>query len=851
MIISFGHNDGEWKSKYSFTPKSMMNSATELFSKADDVAIHIHNKGDINSFYDQVSSSAIAVAFNDNPSSNKIFKTISIEGSEPISTRLHNFTPKKSTDLPLQNNFVSTTEGQVRGGIIYHGLEKSSELRNGATMHYVGEISNVSQDGNLENGLQVTLDNTSSDYIPTYDAVYAVYLPDTNEFYFGESDITQEDLSICDIISLFVLTSSYDVSTGVDDDGVIDSITVSIPVIPNSDPSDISVRAVKNLEPIEGVLNFQANNIYSWTIQLPDIDSRIGTWNVQIDAVDESGQPCGLTSLGSISILPPKPQDDEGDGPEPVSCEEFVSQDFSVEYGWLLPTEGITGQVQISDEYVQNQGALLVGFDSSLGTSPYSSALIEVESGATVYPEAQNGSSNGNLTTFTFLNIPDGVYRLYVIDSNTSPDGFSQVEISGVTGCIYESDIFDFTGEPPSTLPTCEELESYILQNSTPGAAAGGVGNGFTYTIDLGEDLFNQFPTEQAWAEFNTQLVVVGNVFYNADGSQFVDSLGLDGYVAKAGTFSPTGASAIELFAGAFGGVPDGDYYFDIAYGVDGQTCPPTRINFTLSDNGGTGTVTDPTDFIPRFGSYWVGRLFDTDYNGQIGTSDLLTFLSSFGQTLDPNDPFDPVYGVQKGSDSNYDGSVSAADLLNILSSFGLADENHLGPGSLKYPDLGESLEAYVGPDELINPTYFFDDFGNLIQGAPNPNDFGPVEGSVEFQQQNQRSLKMVDGLVSFADLNNLVGLNPSLTPPQAGTFPAVSANNPSQYLIQTLSSGALQYMQNLPANAQLYAFKNPEVYGDDLRGQTAEMLLDLGTEDFELFAVNLNYELVNADHTR
>ena len=94
--------------------------------------------------------------------------------------------------------------------------------------------------------------------------------------------------------------------------------------------------------------------------------------------------------------------------------------------------------------------------------------------------------------------------------------------------------------------------------------------------------------------------------------------------------------------------------------------------------------------------------------------------------------------------------------------------------------------------------------------------------------------------------------MTPALTPPEEGSFPAVDALDPSQYFIQTLSSDAFDYMlESLPANAQLYAFKNTEVYGDDLRGQTSEMLMDLGSEDFELFAVNLNYELVNADHTR
>jgi hypothetical protein len=70
---------------------------------------------------------------------------------------------------------------------------------------------------------------------------------------------------------------------------------------------------------------------------------------------------------------------------------------------------------------------------------------------------------------------------------------------------------------------------------------------------------------------------------------------------------------------------------------------------------------------------------------------------------------------------------------------------------------------------------------------------------------------------------------------------------------IQSFSPDVITYIKSegFPSNAQLFAFIDPEISGDDLRGQTAELLLDLGQEDFELFAVNLNYELLNADHTK
>jgi len=70
---------------------------------------------------------------------------------------------------------------------------------------------------------------------------------------------------------------------------------------------------------------------------------------------------------------------------------------------------------------------------------------------------------------------------------------------------------------------------------------------------------------------------------------------------------------------------------------------------------------------------------------------------------------------------------------------------------------------------------------------------------------------------------------------------------------VQSIDPSVIEYIksEDFPSNAQLFAFISPEVGGDDLRGQTAELLLDLGQEDFELFAVNLNYEPLNADHTK
>ena len=902
MIISFGHNDGEWKSKYSFTPKSIINSATSLFSKADDVDIHEHNKGEINTFYETQSPSLLGVAFNDNPSSNKIFKTISIEGSEPIVQKLHNFAPKKSTDSPSSNNFVSTTEGEVKGGIIYHGLERSSELRNGATVHYVGDISSVSTNADLDGGLQVAVDNASSDYIPAYDAVYGIYLPDTNQFYFGEGAESDSDITICDILNLLFLTDSYNVSTGLDVDGAVNSITVSIPIIPNADPSTIDVAASSGSQVIEGVLDTVSDVAFSWTMTLPEaLASRLGTWVVEITSSDASGQACEATELDSIEVTIPKPVDDEGDGgnggdEDIFGCTDPNSPNYNpaatVDDG-SCNYEDICFEMNRPSNYVvstgngstQSDGIFTVNFNADIGVPQYQIFLII--DGQPLADGQQPGqialNANGQLCynfvaqstgliSQTFDNLLDGAYRVAVVDSNqnATPDD-SEISINDYPfGCSYVSPKYSFFTEPPEEEFSCIDFSNSVVSNvvsidppdfSNPDTAF----SSFIVTLGFPESEFSQYDT-----------------FFDGDFASYVESLGVNaGNDVNIGFASVTVNGAdLDLVGQYLPTTQDGGVELSITFLIPAETLPVGVNTVEVSMNGCDPVeigsfeieeVIDPEpEFTPVFGEEFIS---DFNYDGAVTTEDLLGLLLSFASPIS-NPPIpNPVYGTWPVSDNNEprgdlnaDGQVSVADILVFLGDFGQTSDTHLQPGpqSLKWPQLGEELENYVNPDVtsidgvsveggFINPAYFFDEDGDLIPGAPDPRDYGPVVGSYEYANQAQRGSKNASTpLVNFVDLNTLDGLTPALTPPEEGSFPAVDALDPSQYFIQTLSTEAFDYMlESLPSNAQLYAFKNTEVYGDDLRGQTSEMLMDLGSEDFELFAVNLNYELVNADHTR
>lgn len=131
MTVAFKTSANAWTSRYSFD--------TSCFAHVDNVMVTFNTEvdggGDIvythdvdankNSFYGGVSDSQFTVSFNDNPSKNKVYKAVSLEGanlSEASSSFVANLSP----------DFNQAREGQVfesfleKGGVFYGGLTKSN-----------------------------------------------------------------------------------------------------------------------------------------------------------------------------------------------------------------------------------------------------------------------------------------------------------------------------------------------------------------------------------------------------------------------------------------------------------------------------------------------------------------------------------------------------------------------------------------------------------------------------------------------------------------------------------------------------------------------------------------------------
>jgi hypothetical protein len=183
----------------------MMNSVRNFLSKGDLTAVYKHNDGPVNTFYDTTYSSILGVAFNDNPSSNKVFKSMSLEGSDSLKSRVHDFAPATATESPSDNRYYETKPAKNMGGILYNNFGNSDKVITGVSMHYVGEVNDINDvstvnDEGVEEvfsrAFEAEVDTSYSSYSPTNadlaDVKYGFYFPDDNKFYFG-SDIVIDD----------------------------------------------------------------------------------------------------------------------------------------------------------------------------------------------------------------------------------------------------------------------------------------------------------------------------------------------------------------------------------------------------------------------------------------------------------------------------------------------------------------------------------------------------------------------------------------------------------------------------------------------------------------------------------
>lgn len=131
MTVAFKTSANAWTSRYSFdsscfaqVDNTMVSFDTEVVG--GDEVVYTHDvDANKNSFYGEVTDSQFTVSFNDNPSKNKVYKAVSLEGAN-LSEASSRFVANLSPD------FNQAREGQVfesfveKGGVFYGGLTKSN-----------------------------------------------------------------------------------------------------------------------------------------------------------------------------------------------------------------------------------------------------------------------------------------------------------------------------------------------------------------------------------------------------------------------------------------------------------------------------------------------------------------------------------------------------------------------------------------------------------------------------------------------------------------------------------------------------------------------------------------------------
>jgi hypothetical protein len=145
MTISYDPASGRWKSRYSYD--------TSCFDLQDNVMLSFntgsnnqeicyeHNpNSNKNTFYGDRTDSEIKLSFNANPSTNKVYKAMSLEGAN-LAAATSDFTTNLSPDIP-QRGDARINEGFIeRGGIFYGGITKVNGTDNENGLKLVGEIT--------------------------------------------------------------------------------------------------------------------------------------------------------------------------------------------------------------------------------------------------------------------------------------------------------------------------------------------------------------------------------------------------------------------------------------------------------------------------------------------------------------------------------------------------------------------------------------------------------------------------------------------------------------------------------------------------------------------------------------
>ena len=169
--IAYSNKGGYWKTKYTWFASFMEKVGRKFFTSSIDGAststdypsslVWKHNLNDDTkrtNYYDEVGGSGVSVSFNDRVSSNKIYKSISLEGTSNIQDESFNTFVVNADNNPAKQ--FSMGRIKDRGGILYGHIGLSNTLLDGSNVKVIGS-ADVSS---LEEGFLDAIVFESGDY---------------------------------------------------------------------------------------------------------------------------------------------------------------------------------------------------------------------------------------------------------------------------------------------------------------------------------------------------------------------------------------------------------------------------------------------------------------------------------------------------------------------------------------------------------------------------------------------------------------------------------------------------------------------------------------------------------------
>jgi hypothetical protein len=169
--IAYSNKGGYWKTKYTWFASFMEKVGRKFFTSSIDGAstssgypsslVWRHNSDDDErrtNYYNQVGGSGVSVSFNDRVSSNKIYKSISLEGTSNIQDESFNTFVVNADNNPAKQ--FSMGRIKDKGGILYGHIGLSNTLLDGSNVKVIGS-ADVSS---LEEGLLDAIVFESGDY---------------------------------------------------------------------------------------------------------------------------------------------------------------------------------------------------------------------------------------------------------------------------------------------------------------------------------------------------------------------------------------------------------------------------------------------------------------------------------------------------------------------------------------------------------------------------------------------------------------------------------------------------------------------------------------------------------------